>query len=64
MKHLDKRQIAGWIAVCLSTVITCFWAFWGIIENFHEGWNDESMLSNVGLMIVQYLTPMLISQIL
>jgi hypothetical protein len=38
MKHVDKRQIAGWIAVSLSIVITCFWAFWGIIENFHEGW--------------------------
>jgi hypothetical protein len=31
MKHLDKRTVAGWIAVGLSIVITCFWAFWGII---------------------------------
>ena len=38
MKDLDKRQIVGWIAVGLSTAITCFWAFWGIAENFHEGW--------------------------
>jgi hypothetical protein len=60
MKHLDKRQIVGWIAVGLSTVITCFWAFWGIIENFHEGWYYESWLSNVGLMFVQYLSPMLL----
>ena len=44
----------------LSTVITCFWAFWGIIENFHEGWFYESLLPNVGLMFVQYLSPMLI----
>ncbi|UCC86077.1 MAG: hypothetical protein JSV81_14610 [Anaerolineales bacterium] len=43
-----------------STVITCFWAFWGIIENFHEGWHYESLLPNVGLMFVQYLSPMLI----
>jgi hypothetical protein len=35
MKELDKRQIVGLIAVGLSTVITCFWAFWGIIENLH-----------------------------
>jgi len=41
MKHLGKRQIAGWIAVGLSAAITCFWAFWGIIENFHEGWYYE-----------------------
>jgi hypothetical protein len=60
MKHLNTRQIAGWLAAGLSTVITCIWAFWGIIENFHEGWYYESLLSNVGLMFVQYLSPMLI----
>jgi hypothetical protein len=60
MKHLDRRQILGWIAVGFSIVITCFWAFWGIVENFHEGWYYESLLSNVGLMFVQYLSPMLI----
>jgi hypothetical protein len=56
----DKRQIVGWIAVGLSTAITCFWAFWGIIETFHEGWYYESLLANVGLMVVQYLSPMLV----
>jgi hypothetical protein len=60
IKQIKKRQLAGWIAVGLSTVITCFWAFWGIIENFHEGWYFESWLSNVGLMFVQYLSPMLL----
>ena len=60
MKQLNKRQITGWIAVAFSIVITCIWSFWGIIENFHEGWYYESLLSNVGLMLVQYLSPMLI----
>jgi hypothetical protein len=60
MKHLDRHQVVGWTAVGLSTVITCFWAFWGIIENFHEGWYYESWLSNVGLMFAQYLSPMLL----
>ena len=60
MKQFNRRQIVGWIAVGLSTAITCFWAFWGIIENFHEGWYFESWLSNVGLMFVQYLSPMLL----
>ena len=55
-----RRKIAGWCAVAISTLITCFWAFWGIIENFHEGWYYESWLSNVGLMFAQYLSPMLI----
>src|ERR1041384_3630472 len=31
------EQVSGWVAVALSTVFACFWAFWGIIENFHEG---------------------------
>ena len=60
MKRFDKRQVVGWIAVGLSLVITCFWAFWGIIENFHEGWYYDSWLSNVGLMLAQYLSPMLL----
>jgi hypothetical protein len=60
MQRPDKRQIVGWIAVSLSTAISCVWAFWGIIENFHEGWHYESLLSNVGLMFAQYLSPMLI----
>jgi hypothetical protein len=60
MKQLDQRQIAGWSAVVISTLITCFWAFWGIIENFHEGWYYASWLPNVGLMFAQYLSPMLL----
>jgi hypothetical protein len=59
MKQLDKRQIVGWTAVGLSIVITCVWAFWGITETFHEGWYYESLLSNLGLMFIQYLGPML-----
>ena len=57
---VGKRQIVGWIAVALSLAITCLWAFWGIVENFHEGWYYESSLSNLGLMFVQYLSPMLL----
>lgn len=49
------RKILGWIAVGLSTLIAGFWAFWGIIENFHEGWYYPSLFKNLGLMIVQYL---------
>ena len=61
MKEFNKRRVVvGWIAVGLSTAITCVWAFWGIIENFHEGWYYESLLSNLGMMFIQYLSPMLI----
>lgn len=60
IKQLDKRTVTGWVAVALSIAITCFWAFWGIIENFHEGWFHESLLMNLGLMFAQYLSFMLI----
>jgi hypothetical protein len=53
-------RIVGWIAVVLSTAIASFWAFWGIIENFHEGWYFESIWPNLGLLIVQYLSLMLL----
>ena len=59
MERPAKRQIVGWIAVILSLAITCFWAFWGIVENFHEGWYYPALLSNLGLMFAQYLSPML-----
>lgn len=55
----QRTNILGWIAVVVSSLITCFWAFWGIIENFHEGWYYHSTLKNLGLMLVQYLSPML-----
>jgi hypothetical protein len=55
-----RRQIAGWAAVSISTLVACFWAFWGSIENFHEGWFFPSVWQNVDLMFVQYLSPMLI----
>lgn len=59
----DKNRrsvLIGWIAVGLSTVILAFWAFWGIIENFHEGWYYPSLWMNLGLMLTQYLGPMLV----
>jgi hypothetical protein len=47
------------MAVALSTAITCFWAFWGIVENFHEGWYQPSLLMRIAMMFGQYLSPML-----
>ena len=48
------------MAVFISTVAACFWAFWGSVENFHEGWFSTSIWQNILLMFVQYLSPMLI----
>jgi len=60
MKQDKRRQVLGWIAVSISTIVTSFWAVWGILENFHEGWYSTSWLANVGLMFLQYLSPMVI----
>lgn len=57
---MRKSAAAGWIAVGISTAVTSFWAFWGIIENFHEGWYYDAWPANVSLMLAQYLSPMLL----
>jgi hypothetical protein len=31
--------VVGWSAVALNLLVACLWAFWGAIENFHEGWH-------------------------
>jgi hypothetical protein len=58
--HRYNPAVLGWIAVGISTAIACFWGFWGIIENFHEGWYFESLWMNLGLAFAQYLSPMMI----
>lgn len=60
MKKNHRSQVAGWVAVGASTLLTCVWASWGIIENFHEGWFHETLVSNLSLMLIQYLSPMLV----
>ncbi|HXY13587.1 MAG TPA: hypothetical protein VEI26_03700 [Terriglobales bacterium] len=59
-----RHQIVGWAAVSISTLVACFWAFWGSIENFHEGWFYTSVWQNISLMFVQYLSPMLIVMVI
>ncbi|HLA68428.1 MAG TPA: DUF1566 domain-containing protein [Bacteroidota bacterium] len=52
VKH---KNFIGWTAVSISTLFASLWAFWGAIENFHEGWYFESFWENVALMFVQYV---------
>lgn len=56
---MNSRRVLGWLAVGCSTVVASLWAFWGAIENFHEGWYLASLGQNLGLMLLQYLAPML-----
>jgi hypothetical protein len=49
------RWHTGWVAVLLSTTLSAVWAFWGSIENFHEGWYYRELSRNLLLASVQYL---------
>ena len=59
MARRSKSLVMGWTAIVLSTITTCFWAYWGAIENFHEGWYQDTFFQNIVLMLVQYLSPMI-----
>jgi hypothetical protein len=60
MVSLKRQQACGWLACVASTAIAGFWAVWGAIETFHEGWYFASFWRNVALMLGQYLLPMFV----
>ena len=51
----NKKRIIGWIAVSISAIFANLWAYWGINENFHEGWYNINHWDNVLMMFGQYL---------
>ena len=55
MERTKKQKIFAWVAVSISALFTNLWAFWGIVENFHEGWYFKSVWRNIVLMFGQYL---------
>lgn len=55
-----SRHVFGWVAVGLSTAAACYWAVWGVLENFHEGWWSASTLGNLRMMLAQYLAPAIV----
>ena len=57
------RNIAGWTAVAISTFFSALWAFWGSIENFHEGWYSRELWRNFALMFIQYIPWMFIPMV-
>lgn len=46
---MSTRNIIGWLAVALVTLVAGFWAFWGTIEAYHEGWCQPTL----GLRLLQ-----------
>lgn len=56
MPSTKTKLIIGWIIVFISFAVTSLWSYWGINEAFHEGWYSTSILQNVLLTFVQYLS--------
>jgi hypothetical protein len=49
------RSFLGWLGVALTVIFTNVWTYWGIVENFHEGWYSKSLIENLLMLLVQYL---------
>lgn len=58
------QTFLGRLAVFLMFVMALFWAYWGVLENFHEGWYHNNLLDNLKLMFIQYVSPLMICLIL
>jgi hypothetical protein len=54
-KKVRAQKIIAWIAISISAAFANFWTYWGINENFHEGWYFVNFWDNVALMFGQYL---------
>jgi len=52
------RGIMGWIGVIAGTLVAALWAFWGIVENFHEGWFSPTLAERL-IYLGLYMSPML-----
>lgn len=56
LSRKDKtKRIIGWVAVGITAVYTNLWTYWGIVENFHEGWYSPSLFENLLMLFAQYL---------
>jgi hypothetical protein len=49
------RLIVGWIIVGIATSVASLLGFWGILENFHEGWHHPTLLLRL-IWSVAYLS--------
>lgn len=52
----SRKNILGWIGVCVTVVFASIWAYWGAFENFHEGWYSESLMENLFMFLFQYMS--------
>jgi hypothetical protein len=52
-------NLLGWVGVVLVTLASSYWAFWGVIEAFHEGWCMPSLGKRL-LQVLAYLGPAIV----
>ena len=57
------RNVFGWVCVAVATLATSFLGFWGILENFHEGWHHSTLLLRIAFTFA-YLSFMFIFMLL
>ena len=50
------KTIIAYITLVISISIIAFWSYWGINEAFHEGWYSSSLLQNISMTFIQYLS--------
>ncbi len=55
MKEKGIKKI-NFITIGFILFLSGLWTFWGVSENFHEGWYFQSILKNLSLMFIQYLS--------
>jgi hypothetical protein len=58
-----RHNLVGWIGVVLVTLAASYWAFWGVLEAFHEGWCKPTLSLRL-LQVLAYLSPALVLAVL
>jgi hypothetical protein len=53
--EMERKQILGWAGAAAATAISCVWAYWGAVENFHERWYSSCLWENLFMFFFQYL---------
>ena len=56
VSRMKGARAIGWVAVTLVTLVSGFWAFWGVNEAFHEGWSKPHLWMRL-LQVLAYLSP-------
>ncbi len=51
-----RSEILETFMVIVMWFYCSLWSFWGIVENFHEGWYEKNIWLNIKIMLIQYLS--------